>query len=421
MNLNTFFKEKNLPLTGKTLVVAASGGPDSMALVDLLVQLKKKRAFRLIVAHFDHQLRADSQEETALLKAYCQKQGLLLKNGSWDRDLQPETGIEAAARTVRYQFLIKVMKEVKGDYLLTAHHGNDLLENILLKFIRSGNPEEMNSLQAVGQMQGYPLLRPLLGYAKSDLLAYDQEHHLRFIEDSTNFEDETLRNRLRHYLVPLLKKENSHILNNAHRFSQETQLLVQLSQKELAHLPAPKLVLNYFYRWNKADLAALSETQRLYYWQQCIWKKWQRRVGPELNGFSLLAYQNYYYLWQHNLPQLESRQSIKPGQIFTFRQQQFILTLNQQENGERVGDFWSNESNFKVGSLPTGTKLLLKNGQHVKAKKMFAAAGIPLFLRPFCLTVFNAEEAAIFVEKAYQDQTWQADNKHYYLYLLKKV
>lgn len=71
--------------------------------------------------------------------------------------------------------MTQIAKKEKADYLLTAHHGDDLLENILLKFIRSGNPEEMNSLQAVGVMHGVSLLRPLLAYSKQELFEYDRK------------------------------------------------------------------------------------------------------------------------------------------------------------------------------------------------------------------------------------------------------
>ena len=107
------------------------------------------------------------------------------------------------------------------NYLLTAHHGDDLLENILLKFIRSGNPEEMNSLQDIGSMHGVVLLRPLLAYSKQELLEYDQEREIDYVIDSTNTEDETVRNRLRHHVVPLLKEENPNLISNALRFSEK--------------------------------------------------------------------------------------------------------------------------------------------------------------------------------------------------------
>ena len=212
-----FFDKNYLPLVGKRLVIATSGGPDSVALVDMLYKLKHEYNFEIIVAHFDHKLRKDSSEETNLLKKYCLRRNLSFENGIWMREENLTSGVEAAAREARYDFLVKTVHKFQGDYLLTAHHGDDLLENILLKFIRSGNPNEMNSLKAIGEREGIPLLRPLLGFSKQELLKYDRIHGLDFIEDETNNEDETMRNRLRHHVVPLLKEENPNLLHNALR------------------------------------------------------------------------------------------------------------------------------------------------------------------------------------------------------------
>ena len=133
MKILNFFNQNNISLENKKLVVAASGGPDSMALVDMLCRLNKKFELKIIVAHFDHQLRSDSDKETSLLQNYCDQNNLLLENGSWPVNKHPNVGLEAAAREARYTFLIKIVKKYNADYLLTAHHGDDLLENILLK------------------------------------------------------------------------------------------------------------------------------------------------------------------------------------------------------------------------------------------------------------------------------------------------
>ena len=82
MKILNFFNQNNISLKNKKLVVAASGGPDSMALVDMLCRLNKKFELKIIVAHFDHQLRSDSDKETSLLQNYCDQNNLLLENGS---------------------------------------------------------------------------------------------------------------------------------------------------------------------------------------------------------------------------------------------------------------------------------------------------------------------------------------------------
>lgn len=419
-----FFNEHHLLLKKKTLVVATSGGPDSVALVDMLNNLKQKYDFKIIVAHFDHQLRDDSSEETKLLKKYCLEKNLTFENGSWLREKDLISGIEAEAREARYDFLVKTVHKFNGDYLLTAHHGDDLLENILLKFIRSGNPEEMNSLKPVSQRQGIPLLRPLLSYSKQELLEYDHKHNLSFIEDETNYEDETMRNRLRHHVVPLLKKENPNLLQNAMRFSKNTDILVDLAEQKIRRIETPEKVLGKFFRIKLEKIDDLSKDEQSYFWQNFIWYKWHRRVGDDFNRFTLMNYQGYYYLWRNkDLCDLSVKKivDIKPDEPFEYYGREFVLTLNSNLNAKKVDDFWSTEKEFKAGSLPVGSKLLLKNGQHAKAKKMFAEAGIPRPLRKYCLTIFNKDEQPIFIEKTYENQVWNNKKMHYYLYQLKFV
>lgn len=419
MKIELFFKQHQIKLNNKKLVIAASGGPDSMALLDMLNELRKSHNFSLIVAHFDHQLRVDSQKETELLTEYCHSHNLPLAKGVWLKKEQPRTGIEAAARHFRYAFLSQVVAQYQADYLLTAHHGDDLLENILLKFIRSGNPQEMNSLQAVGKMHGTALLRPLLSTSKAELLEYDQQHHIAFIEDETNAKDDTMRNRLRHHVVPLLKKENSHLLENALRYSDDEKVLTALADEKVAEIGRPERFLDQAYRIKGEALLQLDQRQRAYFWQNFIWQTWHKRCSHYLTGYNLRLYQKYYYLWPQKLLLRQEPKVVRAEEEFTFRDHKFMLSV-VEHSLPLIGDFWSDEHEFKIASLPAGSKLQLQNGQHAKAKKMFAQAAIPNELRSLCLAVFNQKNQAIFVEKCYRDQRWIENAQHYYLYRLKK-
>lgn len=420
MKIIDFFKDHKIPLMGKTLVLAVSGGPDSVALMAMMNELKKRYALRLVVAHFDHQLRCDSKQETILVRRFCKHHQLIFVNGVWAKEKQPQNGIEAAARHYRYAFLRQVMVKYQGDYLLTAHHNDDLLENILLKFLRSGNPGEMNSLQAVGKMGTATLLRPLLAYSKQELLAYDLKKHLSFVEDSTNNQDDTLRNRLRHHVVPLLKQENKHLGANALRFSQQMRLLSSLVQAKLAEIKRPVAFLGVSYRLPIKELSVLAAAQRTYFWQQFIWHRYAKRVNADLGPYRLLSYQGYYYLLPEDLRAPAIFKAIKEEQVFTFNGQAFLLSRQKHKPLTCLGSFWARPQQFYAGNLPAGSKLRLQNGQHVKAKKMFAQAGIPNCLRGFCLTIYNKRREPIWLQKTYQDQTWQKGGQKYSIYLLKK-
>lgn len=416
MKVVDFFRKNGIDLESKTLLVAASGGPDSMALLDMLKNLQAKKNFQLMAAHFNHQLREDSEEESELLKKYCDEKNVPLFIAKWPKEEQPQVGIEAAARHARYAFLTQIAKENKADYLLTAHHGDDLLENILLKFIRSGNPEEMNSLQRVGEMHGVKLLRPLLGYSKDELLQYNQAHRIDFITDLTNQADETMRNRLRHHVVPLLKIENPALIKNALFFSQKMDELIDYVDEKNIAVGQLERFLNVAYRIKSEKLKRLTTKERTFFWQRMIWQKYHRRVNENLGNFAVIEYQNYFYLYKKQNISEVKKQVISLNQPFVFKNRKMVLCTERKAGIKLIGDFWFKPNTaFSVGELTAGSKLLLQNGHHVKAKKKFAENAIPLALRPFCLAIY-AENEPIFVEKIYQNQNWIKNGKHYFLY-----
>ncbi|MBC6349159.1 tRNA lysidine(34) synthetase TilS [Lactobacillus melliventris] len=415
MRIDDFFKANHLPLAAKTLVVAVSGGPDSLALLDLLYQIKEQYHFRLLAAHLDHQLRPDSFEEEKVISAYCQNKSIELINEKWPQSLQPLVGVEAAARKYRYDFLVKIMRNYQGDYLLTAHHMDDLLENILLKFIRSGNPSEMNSLRAISEMQGMTLLRPLLNVTKADLLEYDKKHHIPYVIDQTNNEDDTLRNKLRHHVIPLLKKENKKIGQNALRFSKEVSLLTSIVDERFAQFDQPKKFLNVAYRLKTSALQQLNSEQKQAFWQHFIWQTWQERVNQNLANYTLLVYQGFFYLFKQ-LPARPANKEIILDQVFSFNKRKFLLSLKAAEPHKLIGNFRaSNKKQFTAGSILPGTKLLLKDGSHVKSKKKFAQSGIPNILRPYCLTIYDGDKV-VFIEQTYSNQQVCSGEKCFYLY-----
>lgn len=415
MQIDNFFKKHALPLTGKTLVVAVSGGPDSLALLDLLYELKSRYQFKLIAAHLDHKLRSDSFKEENVIAKYSQGKDIKVVNGYWPPKEHPNVGIEAAARKYRYHFLVQVLQENHGDYLLTAHHVDDLLENILLKFIRSGNPGEMNSLQAISSVNGFTLLRPLLTKKKADLLLYDQKKGIQYVIDQTNNDDDTLRNRLRHHVVPLLKQENPQITENAIRFNEQVSLLTELASQNFARIKRPEKYLGFTYRLRKDGLKELTQGEQAAFWQNFIWETWHQRVNKYLANYTLLSYQDYFYLFK-DLPALPTSKKVYLDHVFAFGQRHFFLSLTEHLSHRLIGKFFAPASaNFSVGSIKTGTKLLLKNGDHVKSKKKFAESGIPNILRPYCLTIYDNNNV-FFVEQTYCYQKIAAKQKCYFLY-----
>lgn len=158
--------------TQDKVVIAVSTGVDSMVLLDLLQGLPPALRPHLIVAHVNHELREQSVEEEAYIKQYCKEHGLQLALYHWPRKDHPTTGIENAARQVRYRFFTDVMKEEGAAVLVTAHHENDLAETMLMKLTRGGQLPQLLGICDQRPFASGKLVRPLLPFSKEQLISY---------------------------------------------------------------------------------------------------------------------------------------------------------------------------------------------------------------------------------------------------------
>ena len=174
-------------------VVAVSGGVDSMALLHLLT---KQPGLELIVAHFEHGIRDDSDQDRELVQKTAEQYGLpfVFARGGLGKGAS-----EAAARSARYAFLRETMAHHRARAIITAHHQDDLIETALINMLRGTGP------RGLGMRSGGDVLRPLLHIPKNELQRYARTHRLEWREDSTNADERYLRNYLRRRVLPRLQ------------------------------------------------------------------------------------------------------------------------------------------------------------------------------------------------------------------------
>lgn len=428
--IREFFTKYNLEIKNKKFLLAASGGPDSMALLQMLID--EIPVELVVIAHLNHQLRKDSYLESKLLEKFCRKNNILFFDEKWPVNLHPQTGIEAAAREYRYQFLANIAEKVNADYLLTAHHGDDLLENILLKLIRSGDASEMSSLRPVRPWQGRLLVRPLLTLSKAQLLEFDKKRNISYIKDSTNDEDDVQRNRLRHHVIPFLKEENPNILTNGMRFLDSMSVLQQDREEYFSQIKSE--IFMGCIRVIAKDIENMPLKVKSDYFSYLVLKNWHQQVNFEgvfkqnsrvanRNGFEINYYQGYYYLHQVKdfLKNNTKLKKVVLNKSFKWQNSNYIISNKKlvDSNYQEIGSFYTTSlREVTVGGLHSGIKLQLANGQWTKPKKKFAENAIPLFLRPACLTVYTSDEV-VFVENAYQKQQYNKKFFKYWVYKLK--
>lgn len=215
------------------LLLAVSGGVDSMVLLDLFQRLPKSVKPWFGVVHVNHQLREASMEEEQFLFRYCTSKNIPFFFKRWDTNARPIEGTEVAAREFRYAFFHEMLEEQKATHLLTAHHGDDQMETILMRLVRGGQLESIAGIKRQRLFYGRQLIRPLLDYSKEAIYQYSQKHSLIFFEDETNKSLEYTRNRYRHQIVPLLKQENTQVLAHFAEFSSDLQDIIKLAEKEV--------------------------------------------------------------------------------------------------------------------------------------------------------------------------------------------
>lgn len=214
---------QNFPfLNGKKLLLATSGGLDSMVLLDLFRKLK----FEIAIAHCNFQLRGmESFEDQNFVQNYAETNTIKLFLTQFDtqafaNDYKLSTQI--AARELRYSWFYELLETENYDFILTAHHADDNLETFLINFVRG---------TGLGGLTGIPeqndkVIRPILIFSRQELAQYAAENNIQWREDSSNASDKYLRNKIRHNLVPILKELNPDFLNSF----QKTQTYLQESQ-----------------------------------------------------------------------------------------------------------------------------------------------------------------------------------------------
>jgi tRNA(Ile)-lysidine synthase len=222
--------EQNFPqLKDKKLLLAVSGGVDSMVLLDLFYKLR----FDICVVHCNFQLRGkESDADEMLVRETCQDRFIPYFIESFDTlDFAKENklSIQLAARKLRYDWFQEIIS-LGFDYVLTAHHLDDNVETFLINFIRGTGLEGLTGIPA----QNGNIIRPLLPFSRLEIENYALEKNIQWREDSSNASDKYFRNKLRHNIVPILKELNTGFLdsfqNTLHHLQQAESLVNDASK-----------------------------------------------------------------------------------------------------------------------------------------------------------------------------------------------
>ncbi len=246
---------------GGSILLGLSGGVDSVVLLHLLHQLSPRNEWRLSALHVHHGISPQADAWAVFCADLCARCGIPLQIVHVDIAPLREMGIEAAARKLRHEALSRQ----PVDFIALAHHLDDQVETLLLQLLRGAGVKGAAAMPCVkrvashtpspGQGEGWGggekltltpppiLLRPLLNVARSELLAYAQQHALQWVEDDSNADDAYPRNFLRHRVLPLLEQRfpayRETLARSARHFADAAILLDELAAQDAHMLPSP--------------------------------------------------------------------------------------------------------------------------------------------------------------------------------------
>ena len=205
--VSTFLTNHNIQQ--KSILIAVSGGRDSMTLLHCLSALREKFRLSLSAAYINHHIREDSDDEEAFVtNRIAAMQDVTLHKHTVDRNYWTDHpgNVEETARRIRYDFFRQICDEYHIDYTATAHHFDDRIETFFINLLRGGGVETLCSISEYSDR----IIRPLLAVSRSDIDCYIANNNIRYIDDSTNSGDGYLRNRIRHHLIPALSDISDH-------------------------------------------------------------------------------------------------------------------------------------------------------------------------------------------------------------------
>jgi len=207
-------ESRQLLKRGQKILVAVSGGLDSMVLLHALEKLAGRHKWKIVVAHFNHQLRgraSDADEKLVRLTAAKMKLPVVVERADVRRFAkESKLSIEMAARNLRHEFFARVARAQKIKTAAIAHHADDQVELFFLRLFRGAGGEGLAGMKWRSPSpvdRTISIVRPLLDFSKAELSVFSRENKIPFRDDATNFSSGFLRNRIRNELLPLLRKK----------------------------------------------------------------------------------------------------------------------------------------------------------------------------------------------------------------------
>ena len=237
--LNTIQKY-NLINANDKIVLGVSGGPDSLFMLNILNNLKQELKIELVVAHINHMIRPEANEEEQFVKEFCEKIDVAFYSKRIEVEKYANNnkiGLEEAGRKIRYEFFEEVLKNVGANKIAIAHNKNDKVETVIMHALRGSG---VSGLQGI-QPNNNKIIRPIIEIERAEIEKYCKEQNLNPRIDKSNFDNTYTRNKIRNVVIPYIIKEfNPNFVDTMTRLSEviteENEFLNKLTEKQYKNI-----------------------------------------------------------------------------------------------------------------------------------------------------------------------------------------
>jgi len=237
------------------IVLGNSGGPDSMFLLTALLKIREKYNIKIVSAHVNHNVRVESDSEQVFLMNYCNEHDVTFE--AMKIENYGDDNFHNQARNIRYNFFEDLVKKYDAKYLMTAHHGDDLMETILMRIVRGSTLKGYSGFDKCIDNGEYIVVRPLVFLTKSYIKEYDDNNNIPYVIDKSNFKEKYTRNRYRLKMLPFLKEEDKNVHEKFLKFSETLEQYDKFIKNEL------KRTIDKVYKNNIVDIKMLLEKDEL--------------------------------------------------------------------------------------------------------------------------------------------------------------
>ena len=403
--------DKQLHVTSKTpLILSVSGGVDSMVMLDLF----RKSTYNIIVVHFNHQKRDASIIEKDLVERVCKAYNIPF----YYFTIKVSKGnFHHQAHLLRTHHLNEVAKLNKARYIFTAHHLDDLLENVLIKLTRGSNLLGYAGMQHIHETPLYTYVKPLLYTSKHEIMTYAKKHDVLYLEDSSNEENGYLRNRYRHAVVPLMKQENEMLLDQIKQYHlQLSSAFFHIRGETKKLIKNHKIMINQFISWDGAlqddAIAYVIESENI----PITYDKIQKIKGMLLNNKPNASYRlNHVYAFIKSyqeafikpLTEIDcTKYTLNEGTNYLKNVAIFTLLSNSGTITEEFIKLCYNKLAFPLTlrHRQDGDELHYDYG-HKKLKKLLIDKKIPMLKRQQLWVLTDSHNTILWVQDLYVNQT----------------